>query len=130
MERRRKPALSSVRFVWFRDDLRTTDNPALIAAINRGSSMSALYVLDEESPGIRPLGSAEIVGITLWVIGMTFELTADLQNLHSRPAPKMRVPSFTPVSGRAHNTRTILMRLCSGKECSWSRLRCFTAGSG
>lgn len=44
--------------VWFRDDLRIADNPALTAAINRGSSVLALYVLDEESPGIRPLGGA------------------------------------------------------------------------
>lgn len=44
--------------VWFRDDLRLADNPALRAAIDRGEPIIALYVLDEESPGIRPLGGA------------------------------------------------------------------------
>jgi deoxyribodipyrimidine photo-lyase len=43
--------------VWFRDDLRTGDNPALRAAADDGAAV-ALYVLDEESPGIRPLGGA------------------------------------------------------------------------
>ncbi|WP_109209137.1 MULTISPECIES: deoxyribodipyrimidine photo-lyase [Microbacterium] len=44
--------------VWFRDDLRLADNPALRAAIDRGEPVIALYVLDEESPGIRPIGGA------------------------------------------------------------------------
>lgn len=44
--------------VWFRDDLRLADNPALRAAVDRGEPVIALYVLDEESPGIRPLGGA------------------------------------------------------------------------
>lgn len=43
--------------VWLRDDLRTADNPALRAAVDDGAAV-ALYVLDEESPGIRPLGGA------------------------------------------------------------------------
>jgi deoxyribodipyrimidine photo-lyase len=44
--------------VWFRDDLRLADHPALNAAVDRGEPVIALYVLDEESPGIRPLGGA------------------------------------------------------------------------
>ena len=43
--------------VWFRDDLRVADNPALLAAVGDGAA-AALYVLDEESDGIRPLGGA------------------------------------------------------------------------
>ncbi|WP_375385185.1 cryptochrome/photolyase family protein [uncultured Microbacterium sp.] len=44
--------------VWFRDDLRLTDNPALRAALDRGEPIIGLYVLDEQSDGIRPLGGA------------------------------------------------------------------------
>ncbi|MFT4210883.1 MAG: deoxyribodipyrimidine photo-lyase [Microbacterium sp.] len=44
--------------VWFRDDLRLADNPALRAALNRDEPVVGLYVLDEVSPGIRPLGGA------------------------------------------------------------------------
>ncbi|MCJ8143200.1 DNA photolyase family protein [Ancylobacter sp. A5.8] len=48
-----RPAL-----VWLRDDLRLGDNPALAAAIASGRPVQLLYVLDEESPGLRPLGGA------------------------------------------------------------------------
>ncbi|AMB59594.1 cryptochrome/photolyase family protein [Microterricola viridarii] len=44
--------------VWFRDDLRVGDNPALTAAIARGTPVVAVYLLDEESPDVRPLGGA------------------------------------------------------------------------
>lgn len=44
--------------VWFRDDLRLGDHPALRAALDRGGPVVLLYLLDEESPGIRPLGGA------------------------------------------------------------------------
>ncbi|RZI91247.1 MAG: deoxyribodipyrimidine photo-lyase, partial [Microbacterium sp.] len=44
--------------VWLRDDLRLADNPALRAAVDRGEPVVVLFVLDEESPGIRPLGGA------------------------------------------------------------------------
>jgi deoxyribodipyrimidine photo-lyase len=44
--------------VWFRDDLRLADNPALAAACATGRPVACVYVLDEESPGIRPLGGA------------------------------------------------------------------------
>lgn len=44
--------------VWFREDLRVADNPALSAAAGLGNPIVALFVLDEESEGIRPLGAA------------------------------------------------------------------------
>ncbi|MFK4762082.1 cryptochrome/photolyase family protein [Microbacterium sp. ZW T5_45] len=50
--------MTSPSLVWFRDDLRLADNPALRAAVDRGEPVVALFVLDEESPGIRPLGGA------------------------------------------------------------------------
>ena len=44
--------------VWLRDDLRLDDNPALNAAAGLGMPVTVLYVLDEESAGVRPLGGA------------------------------------------------------------------------
>jgi deoxyribodipyrimidine photo-lyase len=44
--------------VWFRDDLRLGDHPALRAALERGGPLVLLYLFDQESPGIRPLGGA------------------------------------------------------------------------
>ena len=49
---------STSAIVWLRDDLRLADNPALVAAIERGGPVVVLYLLDEVSTGIRPLGSA------------------------------------------------------------------------
>lgn len=43
--------------VWFRQDLRLTDNPALSAAAERGSVLP-VYVLDEVHPGERAIGGA------------------------------------------------------------------------
>lgn len=44
--------------VWFRDDLRLHDHPALAAAADDPEGVVALYVLDEESERTRPLGGA------------------------------------------------------------------------
>ncbi|KAA9132310.1 cryptochrome/photolyase family protein [Microbacterium caowuchunii] len=50
--------MSRPSIVWVRDDLRIADNPALSAAVARDEPVIALFVLDEQSPGIRPLGGA------------------------------------------------------------------------
>jgi deoxyribodipyrimidine photo-lyase len=44
--------------VWLRDDLRVADNPALRAAADTELPTIVVYVFDEESPGVRPLGGA------------------------------------------------------------------------
>lgn len=44
--------------VWFRDDLRLSDHPALHAAAGAGGPVVCLYVLDEESPARQPGGAA------------------------------------------------------------------------
>src|SRR6201986_4390894 len=44
--------------VWFREDLRLSDHPALHAAAKTGAPVVALFVLDDASPGLRPLGGA------------------------------------------------------------------------
>lgn len=45
--------------VWFRNDLRLADNPALHAAAGSGRPVAALYLHDTESPGIRVPGAAQ-----------------------------------------------------------------------
>ncbi|MBG6108980.1 deoxyribodipyrimidine photo-lyase [Frigoribacterium sp. CG_9.8] len=69
--------------VWLRDDLRIADNPALAAAAERGAPVVVLYLLDEESHGIRPLGSAsrwwlhhslEALAAAVRSVGATFVL--------------------------------------------------------
>jgi deoxyribodipyrimidine photo-lyase len=54
MARKSTPAC----IVWFRDDLRLSDHPALNAAISTGARVVCLYVFDDISDGPRPLGGA------------------------------------------------------------------------
>jgi deoxyribodipyrimidine photo-lyase len=55
-----KEAMTDSRpvIVWFTRDLRLSDNPALRAAAESGRPILAVYVLDEQSEGVRPLGGA------------------------------------------------------------------------
>lgn len=66
--------------VWLRDDLRLADNPALAAAVERGAAIVVLYLLDEASPGIRPLGAAA----RWWLHGSLTALDASLRELGGR----------------------------------------------
>jgi deoxyribodipyrimidine photo-lyase len=44
--------------VWFRESVRLSDHPALAAAVQRGVPVICLFVLDDDSPGLRPRGGA------------------------------------------------------------------------
>lgn len=68
--------MSTTSLVWLRDDLRIADNPALHAAAERGEVV-VLYVLDEQSEGIRPLGGAS----KWWLHGSLTSLGADLAEM-------------------------------------------------
>ncbi|HMN71335.1 MAG TPA: deoxyribodipyrimidine photo-lyase [Rhodoblastus sp.] len=48
----------SPAIVWFREDLRLADNPALRAAVGSGRPVLCVYIFDEQSPGLRPAGGA------------------------------------------------------------------------
>ena len=52
------PSATQPAIVWFRDDLRLSDQPALSAAIETGAPVLCIYVFDEESDDLRPLGGA------------------------------------------------------------------------
>ncbi len=66
-----RPAL-----VWFRNDLRISDNPALHAAANGGAPIVALYVL-EEAKGLRAPGAAW----RWWLAGSLRNLSDNLASL-------------------------------------------------
>ncbi|MFN4001073.1 cryptochrome/photolyase family protein [Microcella sp.] len=68
---------SSPSIVWLRDDLRLADSPALTAAVERGGPTVVVYLLDEVSPGARPLGGAS----RWWLHGSLQSLAADLAAL-------------------------------------------------
>ncbi|MBC7443606.1 MAG: deoxyribodipyrimidine photo-lyase [Ramlibacter sp.] len=82
--------------VWFRDDLRLADNPALQAALERGGPIVAVYVLDEESPGVRPLGGAA----RWWLHGSLLALAGSLERLGGRLTLR-RGPAEDVIAGLA-----------------------------
>jgi deoxyribodipyrimidine photo-lyase len=60
--------------VWFRDDLRLSDNPALTEATASGAPLVALYVLDDAAMGAWRLGTAS----RWWLHHSLSSLAADL----------------------------------------------------
>jgi len=69
-----------VSIVWFRNDLRLADNPALIAGLGSSRAVLPVYILDEETDGARPLGGAS----RWWLHHSLARLDASLQALGSR----------------------------------------------
>lgn len=61
--------------VWFRDDLRLGDNPALTAAAHSGRRIICIFVYDTEIAGARPLGGAA----RWWLHGSLQKLDNDLR---------------------------------------------------
>ena len=73
-------AQSGPAIVWLRDDLRLADQPALAAAAASGSPILCIYVFDEESPGLRPLGGAS----RWWLHHSLAALAASLEAIGGR----------------------------------------------
>src|SRR4051794_17603160 len=48
----------SPAIVWFRQDLRLADNPALTRAVENGGAVIPLFILEDGSSGVRPPGGA------------------------------------------------------------------------
>jgi len=77
--------------VWYRDDLRVSDHPALQAASTAPASVVCIYVLDDEAPGLRPLGGAA----RWWLAQSLRALQSSLRErgaglvLRRGPAPKV-----------------------------------------
>jgi deoxyribodipyrimidine photo-lyase len=67
----------STALVWFRNDLRLADNPAVVAAVESGAAMAFLYVLDDETPGEWKAGGAA----RWWLHGSLDALSRELENL-------------------------------------------------
>jgi len=68
--------------VWFRDDLRLSDHPALHAAANSGAPVICLYVLDEASRALQPPNARPLGGAARWWLAQSLRaLRGDLEGL-------------------------------------------------
>jgi deoxyribodipyrimidine photo-lyase len=66
--------------LWFRRDLRLSDQPALAAAVASGAPIIPLYILDDDTPKHRKMGAAS----RWWLHHSLKALDQDLQKLGSR----------------------------------------------
>ncbi|MCC2096660.1 MAG: deoxyribodipyrimidine photo-lyase [Hyphomicrobiales bacterium] len=66
--------------VWFRHDLRLADQPAIRAAADSGAPVICIYILDEESPGLRSPGGAS----RWWLHHSLTALKADIDKAGAR----------------------------------------------
>lgn len=66
--------------VWFRRDLRLSDQPALAAAVARGAPVIPVYILDDDTPKHRKMGGAS----RWWLHHSLTALDAELQKLGSK----------------------------------------------
>lgn len=82
--------------VWFRDDLRLSDHPALHAASRAGAPVVCLYVLDEQSPVLKAPEARPLGGAARWWLAQSLRaLQANLSALGAtlvlRKGPAARV---------------------------------------
>lgn len=94
---------------WFRHDLRLDDNPALIAAAERGRPVLALFCLDEASPGLRPLG-----GASRWWLHHSLAALGDALGRHGVPLILRHGP--------ATETIPALVQETGADTVTWNRL--------
>ncbi|WP_372425600.1 cryptochrome/photolyase family protein [Salinarimonas chemoclinalis] len=89
--------------VWFREDFRVADNPALTHAVETGAPVLCVYLHDEESPEVRPLG-----GAARWFLhGSLAALARSLAErggelLILRGAAREAIPRIARETGAAH----------------------------
>ncbi|MFZ5780941.1 MAG: cryptochrome/photolyase family protein [Pseudomonadota bacterium] len=95
--------------VWFRRDLRLADNPALAAALKAGRPVIPVYVLDEETPDLRPLGGAA----RWWLHGSLQALDEALRAAGSRLVLRR---------GSAERVIAELAAQCRAEAVHWNRL--------
>ena len=68
------------QIIWFRRDLRLSDQAALLAAVESGEPVIPVFILDDETPKHRRMGGAS----RWWLHHSLVSLDADLQKLGSR----------------------------------------------
>jgi len=98
----------STTLVWFRQDLRLADNPALIAAQRRGGAIVPVYILDEAGEGDWPAGGAS----RWWLHHSLGALAAGLQERGSR---------LVLARGESQAVLEALVRKTGATALYWSR---------
>ena len=97
-----------IALLWFRDDLRLSDHPALQAALAKGYAILPIYIDESPTPSLRPLGSASKV----W---LHYALDALMTRLDKLGAPLILL------RGQALPVLKTLIRATGAQALYWSR---------
>ncbi len=99
----------SVSIVWLRNDLRLSDNPALAEGLRSGQAVVPVFILDDETEGLRPIGGAS----RWWLHHSLQSLDASLRKLGSR---------LTLRRGPAERVLVELAAECGAEAIFWNRV--------
>ncbi|MFF9562851.1 cryptochrome/photolyase family protein [Leifsonia sp. NPDC014704] len=94
--------------VWFRDDLRIADNPALHAAVQTGSPVLCVFVWDDETPELRTPGAAS----RWWLHHSLASLTESLERLGA---------GLVLLRGRSETVIETVLREAHASAIFWNR---------
>ncbi|MBP5857197.1 deoxyribodipyrimidine photo-lyase [Marivibrio halodurans] len=94
--------------VWFRNDLRLSDNPALDAALKGGHAVLPVFILEEEAPGDMALGGASRWWLHHSLVALAKDLEAAGAPLHLR-------------RGRAEDILPDLAQRAGAARVTWNR---------
>jgi deoxyribodipyrimidine photo-lyase len=96
---------TSPLIVWFRDDLRLSDHPALHAAADSGSPLICLYVLDEESGSLRPPAGRPIGSASRWWLAQSLRSLQASLNARGQTLVLRRGPAAEVISDLAQQVQ-------------------------
>ena len=94
--------------VWFRDDLRLADQPALRAAVETGAPLLCIYIRDEETRDVRPLGGAS----RWWLHHSLTALSKSLEAIGGR---------LDVLRGASADVMERLVAVTGAKQVFWTR---------
>lgn len=90
--------------VWFRDDLRLADHPALHAASRTGSPVICLYVFDEESEALRAPHARPLGGAARWWLAQSLRALHNSLNAVGSSLLLRKGPAAAVIAGLARET--------------------------
>lgn len=102
-----------MQILWFRQDLRLSDQRALLAAVAAGPVLP-VYILDDETPGLRPMGAAS----RWWLHHSLAALDASLRKRGNRLL-LLRGPSAATLRALAASTGATRIHATTHYEPWW-----------
>jgi deoxyribodipyrimidine photo-lyase len=89
--------------IWFRDDLRLSDHPALHAASRTGAPVVCLYVLDDQSPALKAPEARPLGGAARWWLAQSLRALQASLSAHNTPLVLRQGPAAQVIADLARD---------------------------